>query len=81
MWRSQTRGYRVPEKWLAGRKERTLSRNDVTHYRKNVVALRETMRLMKEIDQTILSWPTAQPHGSFEPHTRPLMYDPTTKPP
>jgi hypothetical protein len=39
------------------RKGRQLSYDDLTHYQKVVVALRETMRLMDEIDQTIPGWP------------------------
>jgi hypothetical protein len=35
----------------------TLSYDDVTHYGKIVVALKETMRLMAEIDEIIPSWP------------------------
>ena len=42
---------------LYGGKGRTLSYDDVTHYGKIVVALRETMRLMEEIDEAIPSWP------------------------
>ena len=36
---------------------RSLSYDDVTHYGKIVVALKETMRLMEEIDEVIPSWP------------------------
>jgi hypothetical protein len=39
------------------RKGRALSYDDITHYQKIVVALKETMRLMKEIDATIPKWP------------------------
>ena len=35
----------------------TLSRDDVTHYGKIVVTLKETIRLMGEIDELIPSWP------------------------
>ena len=45
------------EKWLKDRKGRTLSYDDVTHYGKMVVALKETIRLMGEIDEIIRSWP------------------------
>jgi hypothetical protein len=31
--------------------------DDITHYRKIVVALKETMRLMEEINELISSWP------------------------
>ena len=35
----------------------TLSCDDVTHYGKIVVTLRETIHLMAEIDELIPSWP------------------------
>ena len=41
---------------------RTLSKDDVAHYQKIVVALAETIRLMKEIDEVIEAhggWPSA----------------------
>jgi hypothetical protein len=34
-----------------------LSANDLTHYQRIVVALRETIRLMAEIDPVIPKWP------------------------
>ena len=57
VWEFHIGGYQVLEKWLKDRKGRTLSYDDVTHYGKIVVALRETMRLMEEIDEVIPSWP------------------------
>jgi len=33
------------------------SKNDVTHYGKTLVALKETIRLMGEVDEVIPSWP------------------------
>ncbi|MBU2610506.1 MAG: N-6 DNA methylase, partial [Chloroflexi bacterium] len=50
-------GYQVCEKWLKDRKGRVLSGEDIRHYQRVVVALKETLRLMKEIDQTIPKWP------------------------
>ncbi|MBI4670235.1 MAG: hypothetical protein HY741_01025 [Chloroflexi bacterium] len=50
-------GYQVCHKWLKDRRGRTLSAEDKTHYAKIVVALRETMRLMREIDEVIPGWP------------------------
>jgi hypothetical protein len=38
--------YQVYEKWLKDRRERELSAEDIVHYQKVVVALRETIRLM-----------------------------------
>lgn len=49
------------DKWLKDRKKakRTLSFDDVLHYQKIVVALKETMQLMVEIDQLIPGFPIA----------------------
>ncbi|HEY8668280.1 MAG TPA: type ISP restriction/modification enzyme [Tepidisphaeraceae bacterium] len=55
-------GYQVCQKWLKDRKGRTLSKDDLIHYQKIVVALHETIRLMKEIDEVIEKhggWPGA----------------------
>ena len=57
VWGFHIGGYQVLHKWLKDRKGRTLSYDDVTHYGKIVVALKETMRLMGEIDEVIPSWP------------------------
>jgi len=57
VWEFHIGGYQVLEKWLKDRKGRTLSYDDVSHYGKIVVALKETIRLMREIDAIIPSWP------------------------
>jgi predicted helicase len=59
VWGFMIGGYQVCEKWLKDRKkaERTLSIDDLRHYMKMVVAMRETIRLMSEIDKAIPSWP------------------------
>lgn len=62
VWNFHVGGYQVCEKWLKDRKARTLSKGDVRHYQKIVVALSETIRLMKEIDEVIEAhggWPAA----------------------
>jgi hypothetical protein len=62
VWRFHIGGYQVCEKWLKDRKGRTLSEDDITHYQKIVVALAETIRIMKEIDDVIEQhggWPGA----------------------
>ena len=69
VWNFHIGGYQVCEKWLKDRKGRTLSKDDIAHYQKIVVALSETIRLMKEIDEVIEQhggWPGAfaQPAGS-----------------
>ncbi len=62
VWNFHIGGYQVCEKWLKDRKGRTLSKDDIGHYQKIVVALAETIRLMKEIDEVIEKhggWPGA----------------------
>ena len=62
VWNFLIGGYQVCEKWLKDRKGRTLSKADIAHYQKIVVALAETIRLMKEIDEAIKQrggWPVA----------------------
>ncbi len=57
VWEFQIGGYQVLHKWLKDRKGRKLTFDDFFHYQKIVVALKETMRLMGEIDELIPSWP------------------------
>ncbi|MFQ6044517.1 MAG: type ISP restriction/modification enzyme, partial [Candidatus Poribacteria bacterium] len=57
LWDFYVGGYRVLEKWLKDRKGRKLSFDEVLHYQRIVVALKETMRLMVEIDELITTWP------------------------
>ena len=59
VWEFKIGGYQVLDKWLKDRKKakRTLSFDDVLHYQKVVVALKETMQLMEEIDKLIPSFP------------------------
>jgi len=59
VWNFHIGGYQVCHKWLKDRKGRTLSAEDIAHYGKITVALRETIRLMAEIDQVI------EAHGGF----------------
>jgi len=62
VWNFHIGGYQVCEKWLKDRKGRALSDEDIAHYQKIVVALSETIRLMKEIDEVIElhgGWPGA----------------------
>ena len=62
IWASTIGGYRPAEKWLKDRKGRTLSEDDIDHYRKIVAALTNTRRLMAEIDEVIGKhggWPGA----------------------
>jgi hypothetical protein len=57
VWEFQIGGYQVLDKWLKNRKGRKLTFDDLFHWQKIVVALKETMRLMGEIDELIPSWP------------------------
>jgi hypothetical protein len=62
VWNFHIGGYQVCEKWLTDRKGRALSKDDIAHYQKIIVALAETIRLMKEIDEVIDEhggWPSA----------------------
>ncbi len=62
VWNFHIGGYQVCQKWLKDRKGRTLSKDDIAHYQKIVVALAETIRLMQEIDAVIEAhggWPGA----------------------
>jgi len=57
VWNFHVGGYQVCQKWLKDRKKRKLSFDDLFHYQKIVVALKETIRLMSETDEAIPSWP------------------------
>lgn len=62
VWNFHIGGYQVCEKWLKDRKGRKLYADDIRHYQKIVVALSETIRLMKKIDEVIDQhggWPGA----------------------
>jgi len=62
IWNFNIGGYQVCEKWLKDRRERKLSKGDVAHYQRIVVAIGETIRLMKKIDEVIEKhggWPDA----------------------
>lgn len=68
VWNFHIGGYQVCEKWLKdrgpkkGQPGRILTDEDLNHYQKIVVALNETILLMKEIDEVIDQhggWPDA----------------------
>ncbi len=50
-WDFYIGGYQPAQKWLKDRKGRKLSNEDIEHYESIIVALTETDRIMKEIDQ------------------------------
>ena len=53
VWEFQVGGYQVCQKWLKDRKGRTLSFDDIQHYRDIVAALGETIKLMGAINEAI----------------------------
>ncbi|MDM7913175.1 MAG: hypothetical protein QUS09_08775 [Methanotrichaceae archaeon] len=57
VWDFHVGGYQVCEKWRKDRRGRKLSFDDLMHYQKVIVALKETMQLMEEIDKAIPGWP------------------------
>jgi hypothetical protein len=57
VWNFHIGGYQVCEKWLKDRRGRTLTYDDRTHYAIVVTGLKETIRLMAEIDAAIPNWP------------------------
>jgi len=62
VWAFHIGGYQVCDKWLKDRKGRTLTQNDLVHYQRIIVALNETIRVMREIDGVIEEsggWPGA----------------------
>jgi SOS-response transcriptional repressor LexA len=72
VWNFHIGGYQVCEKWLKDRKGRRLSQDDIAHYHKIVVALSETIRLMKEIDEVIEQhggWPAVFQTGEAKAAT------------
>ncbi|MDT0646974.1 type ISP restriction/modification enzyme [Zunongwangia sp. F260] len=50
-WEFYIGGYQPAQKWLKDRKGRELKFEDIMHYQKIIVALTETDRLMKEVDE------------------------------
>ncbi|MFH1639003.1 MAG: type ISP restriction/modification enzyme, partial [Chloroflexota bacterium] len=57
VWNFHIGGYHVCQKWLKDRKGRTLTYDELTHYQKVIVTLKETIRLMAGIDELIPGWP------------------------
>jgi predicted helicase len=62
VWTFYIGAYQVCEKWLKDRKGRKLLKTDIEHYQRIVVAVAETIRLMKQIDEVVDKhggWPGA----------------------
>lgn len=55
-WNFYIGGYQPAQKWLKDRKGRTLSEDDIKHYRQIIHALLETDRLMKELSTLSKEW-------------------------
>ncbi len=49
-WEFYIGGYQPAQKWLKDRKDRTLTFDDIQHYRRIIASLTETDRLMGEIN-------------------------------
>lgn len=68
VWEFRIGGYQPMQKWLNDRKGRQLSFDDRNHYTKMAAALRDTIRLMEEVDQAIAGsgtpWQWAAPKKS-----------------
>ena len=50
-WEFYIGGYQPAQKWLKDRHGRTLTFEDILHYQKIIVALTETDKLMKKVDE------------------------------
>ena len=62
VWDFHIGGYQVCHKWLKDRRGLSLSKDDIAHYQKIIVALSETIHIMAEIDEVIEAhggWPDA----------------------
>jgi predicted helicase len=51
VWEFYVGGYQPSQKWLKDRKDRVLSFEEVVHYQKMIVAMKETILLMNKIDE------------------------------
>ncbi|PCC74404.1 hypothetical protein SAMN02745121_04503 [Nannocystis exedens] len=62
VWAFEVGGYAPCEKWLKARRGRTLTAEEVRHYRVMVAALQATLAVMEEVDRVIAAhggWPGA----------------------
>ena len=62
VWEYRVGKYQVCDKWLKDRRGRSLTSEDILHYKQIVIALRETLRLRTKIDEVIElhgGWPLA----------------------
>jgi len=62
VWKFDIGGYQPAQKWLKDRRGRTLTTENIEHYKRIVTAISETIRIMGEIDEVIEAhggWPLA----------------------
>ena len=52
-WNFYIGGYQPAQKWLKDRKNRTLTYDDISHYRKIIAILLETHKLMQKLDEKL----------------------------
>jgi hypothetical protein len=57
VWNYHVGGYQVADKWLKDKKGRSLTYDELTHYRHVIAALAKTIHLQAQIDAAIGSWP------------------------
>ncbi|UKP01418.1 type ISP restriction/modification enzyme [Nostoc sp. UHCC 0870] len=57
VWNFYIGGYQVCQKWLKDRKGCTLSDEDIQHYQRIVVSLKETIGIIEKIDEVIPGFP------------------------
>lgn len=53
VWDFYVGGYQPAQKWLKDRQGRPLASEDIEHYQKMVVAIKETIKVMEEIDKVV----------------------------
>jgi predicted helicase len=51
VWNFYIGGYQPAQKWLKDRKGRKLTNEDIEHYQKMLVAIAETIKLMRDVDK------------------------------
>jgi len=62
VWNFRMGGYQVCERWLDARAGRVLSAEDIAYYERVIVAITETLRVIRQIDEVIEQhggWPGA----------------------
>jgi predicted helicase len=57
IWEMEVCGYRPAKDWLNARKRRKLVADEIQYYMRIIIALRETERIMKQVDRLINRWP------------------------